>query len=295
MSKTTTLAVATVEPRQDIAIQSWAELQERANFFAQSDLLPAALKKKPADVAIILQMGWELNIPPMQAINGITVIQGKPTVSPELCIALIYSRLPAATVEYIKTTESLAVVKITRDRSRPTESYTATWDDAKADKMGLLGKDNYKKQKGNMLKWRAVGEAAHAICPDILKGMYLTPEMQDVDPTPGEPSNDKAKKLDALISTATASPVIEATLEAATTQTKAPDAAAAKQGTQDGRIELGQKLNAMKKALEWTNDQMAANVKTAFNTDMKSITVDQMTKMLALMQADLREKNGTDL
>lgn len=178
---------------QGLEIQNWDDLMRRAEFLATSQLIPQALRNKPADVAVILQMGLELGIPPMQAINGIDVIQGKPTVSPQLGLALSRARAEDFRVEWVKLDDTVAQIVVHRGK----ESYPATWTAERARKLGLAGKDNYQKQQGTMLKWRAVGEALRALCSDILKGFYLEGEMDGVDGD-GEGSDDKAARLKAL-------------------------------------------------------------------------------------------------
>jgi hypothetical protein len=184
-------------------ISSWNELMDRAKFFANSQLVPASIRGKPADVAIVLQIGWELGIGPMQALNGVDVIQGRPAISPQLGLALARSKIPNFYVEFVEMTESKAIVKMARDRTRLEESYTARWDDQKAKAMGLLTKDNYQKQRGNMYKWRAVMEALRVVAPDILKGLYSPDEVEDIPPegnTPHTPpATDKARRLQALV------------------------------------------------------------------------------------------------
>lgn len=200
--------------KQKLEIQSWGDLMERAEFLAKSSLIPSTLRGKPADVAVILQAGVEMGVPPLQALNGIDVIQGRPTVSPELGLAMVRSRFPDAWVVFEKLSESEAVVSMARSIDRKDEKYTATWNLDKARKMKLLSKDNYQNQPGNMLKWRAVGECLKVIFPDVLSGLEVSTDYLDVDGN--EVSYDvpekgsKAKKLDAIIS-GKAEVVVEAT------------------------------------------------------------------------------------
>lgn len=178
-----------VESNPLMVLKSWEELTTRAEYLAKSQLIPAALRGKPADVAIILQMGVELGIPPMQAINGVDVIQGKPTVSPQLAIALIRSKVPKSFIKIeVDEVKLTASVTMARDRDRLDESYTSTWTMAKAQKMGLTAKDNYQKQPANMLKWRAVMDCSRAIFADVVKGLEYSPdEVEDfASPTSGE-------------------------------------------------------------------------------------------------------------
>ncbi len=151
---------------------------KRSEFLARSQIIPKSLQGKPADIMVIFMMAMELDIPPMQALNGINVIQGKPTISPQLMLALIKKRLPNA---YIKIVEAEGEVECTmaRDKSHLDDVFVSKWNFEKAKKMGLVSKDNYQKQLNTMLRWRAVGEAARIVFPDIISGTYLPDEFQD--------------------------------------------------------------------------------------------------------------------
>lgn len=173
----------TIPAATALAINNWDDLLKRSEFFAKSALIPVALRNKPADVAIILQMGMELGLSQMQSLNSIDVIQGKPTIPPQLGLAMCRSRLSDFSVEWKELTETKAVVILHRGK----ESYPATWDTARAQKLGLLGKQNYQQQQGTMLKWRAVGEGLRAIASDILKGCYLEGELDGMDGPPTDP------------------------------------------------------------------------------------------------------------
>lgn len=162
----------------ELVITNYDELQKRAIEIAKSSLIPVALRNKPADVAIILMQGAELGMAPLQALNSINVIQGKPTLGSEGGIALIRSKAPEAFIKIEMEPQSL-LVKCTMapSKERMDESFTSIWDMARAKEMGLVDKDNYKKQPLTMLKWRAVGEAARTVFPHILKGLKLDAEI----------------------------------------------------------------------------------------------------------------------
>jgi hypothetical protein len=73
----------------------------------KSGLLPQSIKTPEAAVVIILK-GRELGIPPMEALNSISVIQGKPTVSPQLMLALIY-RSGLGSIQILERTDSRSI------------------------------------------------------------------------------------------------------------------------------------------------------------------------------------------
>ena len=148
-----------------------------AEAMAGSNLLPTPYQRNPANLLVVLTMARELNIPPMQAINGINVIQGKPSVSPQLMLALIYNKYPNALIR-ISCNDKEQVVTVTMSRDKTDlENTTVHWSMQRAQQMGLTGKDNWKKQPMTMLKWRAVAEAARERFPDVIMGLYTVEEM----------------------------------------------------------------------------------------------------------------------
>jgi len=165
----------------DFEKTSWDDLRRMSSELAPSDLLPAHLKGKPANVLIILQTAKELGIGAMQAINGVNVIQGKPSVSPELQLALVRGRHPEAFIKIDADHKAKSVtVTVAPSRDRMDESFTTTWDMARAKEMGLASKDNYAKQPLVMLKWRALGEAIRTVWPHVSRGIYNTVEAEDL-------------------------------------------------------------------------------------------------------------------
>jgi len=146
-----------------------------AEQMSKSCLLPKSLYGKPHDILILLQQGRELDIPPLQAINGINIIQGKPTISPQLMLGLIYRKAPEASIEIV-CKENSVTVTMKRKGGKP---YSTTWDMARAAKMQLTKKDNWVKQPMTMLKWRAVSDAARVVFPDIISGLYTPEEFDD--------------------------------------------------------------------------------------------------------------------
>lgn len=165
----------------DRVIDSWNDMQRMAKAFSLSGLIPNSLQNKLNDVLVILQMAKELNIPPMQGICGINVIQGKPSIAPQMMLALIYQRVPNCVIEFRESTDKCARVYMSRNKD--STGFESVWDIPRASAMGLTGKDNYKKQPGTMLKWRAVGEAARTVFPDVIQGFYVHEELIDLEPS----------------------------------------------------------------------------------------------------------------
>jgi hypothetical protein len=190
------LPVAQTEPK-GLAIQNMDDLMRLSEFLAKSKLIPVHLQQKPADVAIILMKGHELALSPMQALDSIDVIQGKPALKPEAQLALIYKHAPQAFIQIDVDAKTNTVTVAMSRESAGKAAFRTTWDMARARQMGLDKKDNYIKQPLVMLKWRAIGEAARTVFPDVTRGLYNSYEAEDfTEPTAGE---DKAKTLAAML------------------------------------------------------------------------------------------------
>jgi hypothetical protein len=169
-----------IELHNEPAMSNLSEQMSYARAVSVANLLPQAYRGKPADIMLAMGLGQAMGLSPAESLYRIDVIQGKPTASAELIAANVRKaghRLRvtgddnSATAVIIRTDDPDFEFKVTRD---------AAW--AKA--MGLDSKDNYKKQRGTMLQWRAISAVARLACPEALYGVAYTPdEMGDMPAT----------------------------------------------------------------------------------------------------------------
>lgn len=148
---------------------------ELAKVLGMSALLPQALRGKPADVLVTVLYGREMGLTPMQSIQGIYVVNGRPTCGGKLLLAKV--RQAGHRVK-IEATAKAARCTITRadDPGNPhTEEFT--WADAERAK--LTGKDTWKSWPKQMLTWRAVSNAVNVACPEVAMGFEITELVQD--------------------------------------------------------------------------------------------------------------------
>jgi hypothetical protein len=154
-------------------------MKTMANDLSASGLLPEAYRKNPPSVFVAIQLGRELGLQPMQAITGINVIKGKPTISPVLMAALIMSS-GKGTYHVKQFTDEISEIDFTRDGS--TTKMTFTIEDAQ--KAELAHGVNWKKYPKNMLHARNMSNGARMIFPDVVQGLYTTEEIiPDVEMT----------------------------------------------------------------------------------------------------------------
>lgn len=153
-----------------------------AQCLADASLLPASYRGKPANVLLAIEMGEALGLPTIQAINGIHVVEGRPTASADLLAALIRRAGHKLRIQ-VDDINLVAVATLIRVDD-PEFPYVARWDMAKAKAAGLLfedrpghiKKDNWRNYPGQMLRARAISEVARSGATDALYGVSYTPE-----------------------------------------------------------------------------------------------------------------------
>jgi hypothetical protein len=143
-----------------------------AQHLAQSGLLPRSYQRNPANVLFAVEYGAMLGLPPMAAINGIHVIEGKPTASSALMSALVRR---AGHRLRVTGNDEKATVQIVR-RDDPDFTFESVWTLDRAKQAGLVGKDVWKKYPAAMLKARAISECARDACEEALAGVHYTAE-----------------------------------------------------------------------------------------------------------------------
>ncbi|MFL6427861.1 MAG: hypothetical protein ACJ71S_06425 [Acidobacteriaceae bacterium] len=165
------------QPRQTLEPTTLKEAWEFSEIVAKSELAPKDYRGKPANVLVAIQFGKELGVPPMQALQGIAVVNGRPAVWGDLMWALVTNHPDFEDSEEV-VTEDRATVTLTR-RGRKPVTDTFTLADAKL--AGLLGNAVWKTYPKRMLLWRARTFAARTLFPDALKGMISVEEAGDYD------------------------------------------------------------------------------------------------------------------
>lgn len=157
---------------QTIRPDEYSVIREQASALVKTGFLPNAIKTPEQALAIILT-GRELGIPAMAALNSINVIQGKPTVSPQLMIALINRSGCLEDIRFDVQSDRCTVTMKRKGRTPHTETFGV--EQAKA--LGLMTKANYNQQAVTMFKWRAVAACARVVFPDVILGLYTHEEI----------------------------------------------------------------------------------------------------------------------
>ena len=81
--------VVSQKPTFSLLPTSLKEAIEISQIMAKSDFVPIAYRNKPGNIIVAIQMGAELGLPPMQALQNIAVINGRPTLWGDAMLAII--------------------------------------------------------------------------------------------------------------------------------------------------------------------------------------------------------------
>lgn len=166
-NESTSMAMVPHVPQNDTV----ANMMQKAEVLIASGLLPAHLRKPEQVVAVMLR-GRELGIGPMEALTSINVIQGKVTSSTQLMLALIYRSGYLEDIDMQRGDPAVCMMK--RKGMKP---HTVKFGTPDARAMGLMGKDNYKKQPATMFLWRAIAMCARVVFPDVVGAVYTPDEL----------------------------------------------------------------------------------------------------------------------
>ena len=166
------------EARFTLMPGSLAEAQEYALLISKSEMIPPAYRNKPANVLLAVQMGAEIGLKPLQAVQTIAVINGHPAVFGDGLIGLVRS---SPLCEYVREgfdDDTMTAICIAKRKSQAEERRTFSQKDAEV--AGLWSKPGpWKQYPKRMLQMRARAFCLRDLFPDVLKGLAVAEEVAD--------------------------------------------------------------------------------------------------------------------
>ena len=162
------------------------EAVEFAETLAKSTMVPKHYQNKSGDILVAMQMGAELGLKPIQSLQNIAVINGKPSVYGDSLLALVQSN---PLCEYIQESfdEDSMTAKCCVKR-KGEEEYIATFSQKDAQKAGLWNRQgSWTQYPKRMLQMRARGFALRDKFADALGGLITAEEAKDM-PVENKPS-----------------------------------------------------------------------------------------------------------
>lgn len=152
-----------------------------SEMLASSSMIPKAFQGKPEDVLVCVQWGCEIGLAPLQALQNIAVINGKPSIYGDAAMALVQASSVCEDVEEYfdgEGTPNPVAVCVARRKGRKAVTVRFGIDDAK--RAGLWGKQGpWSMYPKRMMQMRARGFALRDAFPDVLRGLITSEEAQD--------------------------------------------------------------------------------------------------------------------
>lgn len=157
--------------------QTMTEAMHLAKLLSESTMVPRDYQGKPGNVLVAMQWGAEIGLAPLQAIQNIAVINGRPSIWGDAALALVWaSGLLEEIDEHQSDVEAFCVVK---RKGQAAMTRTFSVEDAKA--AGLWGKQGpWKQYPKRMMQMRARAFALRDVFPDVLRGVRMGEEERDV-------------------------------------------------------------------------------------------------------------------
>jgi hypothetical protein len=166
---------------QGFAPANITEAIKFSEMLSKSQMVPKAYQGKPEDILVAVQWGYEVGLAPMQALQNIAVISGKPSVYGDAAMALVLASPVCENIEETiegEGTENPVAVCVAKRRGR--SPVVAKFSVSDARKAGLWGKPGpWTAYPKRMLAMRARGFALRDAFADVLKGLITAEEAQD--------------------------------------------------------------------------------------------------------------------
>jgi hypothetical protein len=208
--------LAVIEAQFSLAPRNMTEAMEFAKMMAGSEIVPKDYKGKPGDILVAVAMGNEVGFKPLQSLQSIACINGRPSIWGDGALALV--RKSGLLEEHDEDDATIALknkigrCRVKRKGSPPCPKdpkdpagrclnqkanvaaacccqRTFSLDDA--NRAGLIvraeggndakGKGPWITYPGRMLMMRARSWAIRDTFPDVLKGLQVTEEVQDYE------------------------------------------------------------------------------------------------------------------
>lgn len=162
-----------------------------AEILSKSSIVPKDFQGNPGNILVAIQWGYELNLQPMQAMQSIAVINGRPSLWGDAILAMARASGKLESID--ETVENNVATCTVKRKGEPAATRTFSLEEAK--KAGLTNRPTWQAYPNRMLQMRARGFALRDVFTDILRGFEVAEEAVDKEPIQLEPAQEvKAKK-----------------------------------------------------------------------------------------------------
>ena len=183
--------------KNGLQLASLDDLWRFSQCVVKSGFAPKGMEK-PESVLIAIEMGYEVGLSPMAALQNTAVVNGRPTIYGDAALALVrgsgllesYEEKPVG----VRGKDDFGYC-VSAKRKGDVSTYSETFTVADAKQAGLWGKSGpWSQYPARMLKFRARGFLLRDAFGDVLKGMRTFEEVRDYVDTDIEVVDEKPKQ-----------------------------------------------------------------------------------------------------
>ncbi|MBR5950606.1 MAG: hypothetical protein IKZ87_04145 [Actinomycetaceae bacterium] len=159
-----------------IAPQNFSEAMELAKWLSRSTMVPERFQGSPENCFLAIQWGSEVGLGPLQTLQDLAIIDGKPALYGDAMLALVRGSGLCELVDE-SCDGQVAVCRVRRNGEETVERRFSVNDAVQAGLWGMT--DAWEKYPIRMLQMRARSWALRDVFPDVLRGVRNAEEAQD--------------------------------------------------------------------------------------------------------------------
>ena len=168
-----------------LSLATMADAMAFAKMVSGTEFAPKDFRGKPEACLLAIQHGSEIGLSPMQSLQSIAVVNGRPTIYGDAALAVCLASLVCEWVtERVDGEGDRMVATCSAQRRGYPAPITSTFSVADAKAAGLWGKQGpWSQYPKRMLAMRARGFALRNAFADVLRGLVTAEEAQDYQVT----------------------------------------------------------------------------------------------------------------
>jgi len=188
-------------PARGLALASFDDAFRFSKMVAASEFAPKDFRGKPESCLLAIQHGSEVGLSPMQSLQSIAVINGRPTIWGDAALALVQSSPVCEYVREYTEGEGDGLVAVCEAKRRGYPQPTVVrFSMADAKRAGLAGKSGpWSSYPARMCALRARGFALRNAFADALRGLITAEEAQDYPQTETQPGVRQQEPANATV------------------------------------------------------------------------------------------------
>ena len=168
-----------------LSLTTMADALAFSTMVSKTEFAPKDFRGKPEACLLAIQHGSEIGLSPMQSLQSIAVVNGRPTIYGDAALAVCLAALVCEWVtESVDGEGDRMVATCSAQRRGYPAPITSTFSVADAKAAGLWGKQGpWSQYPKRMLAMRARGFALRNAFADVLRGLVTAEEARDYQVT----------------------------------------------------------------------------------------------------------------